>query len=498
MKGRILIIEDDPTLASSLQRVLESENYSVRVSARRDEGLSLARDQKFDVVVTDLQLAGQTTAGLELLGDIQGAKPRLPVILMTAHHSTDIAIEATKFGAYEYLPKPFDSALLLTLLANAVQSSRLMFEPIELGISVPTRDAIVGDSRAMQHVYKEIGRMAAKPVTVLIRGETGTGKELVARALYQHSERHSNPFIIVNCVAIPEPLLESELFGHEQGAFTGAVARRIGKFEQANEGTIFLDEVGDMGLNTQAKLLRVLQEKTIQRVGGKETIPVDVRILAATHRDLEASIAEKQFRGDLYYRLNDAVIPLPALRERTEDIPALVNYFIGRHSTALGIRHPFLNTEALNEMKQRQRSSADEFTQALNRIGAIESVAMVHLQQQQWPGNVRELENVIRKALLAAGGYTITRDHIENALSKTRLTRPKTDQTLAGYVSELLAEAMRGGVENVHYALTESMERELYTQAIRLAGGNQVKAAKWLGVSRPTLREKLKRFGLIE
>jgi DNA-binding NtrC family response regulator len=417
---------------------------------------------------------------------------------MTAHHSTDTAIEATKLGAYDYLPKPFETSLLLTLLANALQSSRLMFEPIEIGTAAPNQDAIIGDSRAMQHVYKEIGRMAAKPVTVLIRGETGTGKELVARALYQHSERNQQPFIIVNCVAIPEQLLESELFGHEQGAFTGAVARRIGKFEQANHGTVLLDEVGDMSLNTQAKLLRVLQEKTIQRGGGKETIPVDVRILAATHRDLEASIAEKEFRGDLYYRLNDAVIPLPALRERTEDIPALVNYFIGRHSISLGIRHPFLSTQALNDLKQQQRSSAGELTQELHRIGAIDKSAIAHLQQQSWPGNVRELENVIRKALLAAAGFRITLDHVETALAKTRLARPAADQTLAAYVSDLLAAATRGDIENVHFALNEAMERELYSQAIRLANGNQVKAAKWLGVSRPTLREKLKQFGLME
>src|SRR5947207_3835195 len=239
---------------------------------------------------------------------------------MTAHGTTETAIEATKFGAYDYLLKPFEMAELLELVDTAVTSSRLMTEPVEFGSTSSARDAIIGQSRVMQTIYKEVGRVATKPVTVLIRGETGTGKELIARALYQHSERANEAFVAVNCAAIPETLLESELFGHERGAFTGADARRIGRFEQADRGTLFLDEIGDLSPGTQAKLLRVLQERCIQRLGSRETIPVDVRVIAATHRDLELAMRQKVFREDLFYRLNVAVIALPALRERKEDM----------------------------------------------------------------------------------------------------------------------------------------------------------------------------------
>jgi DNA-binding NtrC family response regulator len=404
---------------------------------------------------------------LELINRVRTVNPQQPIILMTAHHTTEIAIEATKLGAYDYLLKPFDPAELLDMIDKAVVSSRLLSEPVELGETATPTDAIVGNSRAMQSVYKEIGRLAAIPVTVLIRGDTGTGKELVARALYQYSDRAKNPFIVVNCAAIPETLLESELFGHEQGAFTGATARRIGRFEQANSGTIFLDEIGDMTMSTQAKLLRVLQEKTIQRVGGKETITVDVRILAATHRDLEAAIRENQFREDLYYRLNVAVITVPPLRDRREDVPALVRYFLQRYGSEFG---------------------------ALN--AAMSAEAIQFLQQQPWAGNVRELENVIRKSLLQARGFTIGPDEVRAALMQTKLPRPAVDQTLASYISDLLARAVRGELENVSDAVTEAIERELYAQAIQLAQGNQAKAAKWLGVSRPTMREKLTLYGL--
>jgi nitrogen regulation protein NR(I) len=468
---KILIVEDDTSLAWSLKHVLQVEGYTVETAFNTDDGLARARDDAFDVVVTDLQLPGASSvgdkAGLELINRLRTIKPQQPIILMTAHHTTETAIEATKLGAYDYLLKPFDPAELLDMIDKAVASSRLLSEPVEFGETEAPSDAIVGNSRAMQSVYKEIGRLAAKPVTVLIRGETGTGKELVARALYQHSDRAQQPFIVVNCVAIPETLLESELFGHEQGSFTGATTRRIGRFEQANNGTIFLDEIGDMTMSTQGKLLRVLQEKTIQRLGGKETIAVDVRILAATHRDLEAAIRDNQFREDLYYRLNVAVVTLPPLREHREDIPALVRHFLHRHGEDLGTFNASMSAEAVH-----------------------------FLQQQPWAGNARELENVVRKALLLARGFTIGPDEVHAAIAQARLPRPAVDQTLASYISDLLARAVRGEFENVSDAVTEAAERELYAQAIQLAQGNQVKAAKWLGVSRPTMREKLTIYGL--
>ena len=325
---KILLIEDDPGIVAALEKELQAEGYQVAAATRGDDGLALACEHPCDVVLTDLKMPG--LSGLELVERLRAAKPKLPVIMMTAFGTTETAIEATKLGAYDYLLKPFDMGELLDLVAKALASSRLMHEPLEMGKADSTQSAIVGNSRAMQAIYKEIGRVAATAVTVLIRGETGTGKELVARAIYQHSKRAEKPFVAVNCAAIPETLLESELFGHERGAFTGAHARRVGRFEQANLGTIFLDEIGDLSLSIQVKLLRVLQEKYIQRVGGNEKIPVDVRVLTATHRDLESAIQEKQFREDLFYRFSGVTIALPPLRQRAEDIPDLVRYFLRR------------------------------------------------------------------------------------------------------------------------------------------------------------------------
>jgi len=387
---------------------------------------------------------------------------------MTGHHTTETAIEAMKLGAYDYILKPPEPEELLELIDKAVASSRLKSDPVDMGRARLARDSIVGNSRVMQNVYKEIGRVAAMPVTVLIRGETGTGKELVAQAIYQHSHRADKPFIEVNCVAIPENLLESELFGHEAGAFTDAKTRRIGRFEQANQGTIFLDEIGDMSASTQAKLLRVLQNRTIQRLGGKEPIPVDVRVLAATHRNLEAAIQEEEFRQDLYHRLNEAVIKLPPLRDRVEDIPLLVEFFIRNYAAELGSNSPSMPI-------------AD---------------AMEYLTHQTWPGNVRELRNVVRKALLLSRGYTISRETIERAVAQGELPRPAANQSISGYISELLLRAKAGELENLQLQVTDAIERELYTQAFRLADGDQTLARAWLGISRPTLSAKLLKYGL--
>jgi DNA-binding NtrC family response regulator len=471
MHGNILIVDDNASLAGSLKRALESDGYTVTTAATAGEGLRAVQTGRVDVVVTDLQFSGpqgfDANAGLGLIRDLHASHPRLPVILMTAHHTTQAAIEATKLGAYEYILKPFATPALLEMIERALAGKRLMSETVEMGTPAPTGEAIIGNSVAMQKVYKEIGRVAAKPVSVLIRGETGTGKELIARAIYQHSDRANQPFILVNCAAIPETLLESELFGHEQGAFTGALTRRIGRFEQANRGTIFLDEIGDISGGTQAKLLRVLQDKTIQRLGGKETIRVDVRILAATHRDLEQAIHDRQFRHDLYYRLNDVMIFIPPLRERREDIPALVDYFLGRHGAELGHPHPSI-TEASREL----------------------------LRQHTWPGNVRELENVIRKALLASQGFAIAAEHVRSALESTRLLPLEANQPLRVYIRGLLEAAVRGEAHGIADVLTQAVEQELYRQAFELAGGNQSKAAEWLGISRPTMREKLRAYGI--
>ncbi|HUA38111.1 MAG TPA: sigma-54 dependent transcriptional regulator [Candidatus Sulfopaludibacter sp.] len=463
--SKILLIDDDAGIRDNLQQVLSGEGYAVVMERRGDDGLARAAKESFNVVITDLKLPG--LSGLDLVRQLHAAQPRLPIILITAFGTTQTAIEATKFGAYDYLLKPFEMPQLLELIRRAADSNRLMSEPVSLGESAAGRDALVGQSAAMREIYKEIGRVAAKPVNVLIRGETGTGKELIARAIYQHSDRANAPFIAINCAAIPETLLESELFGYERGAFTGANVQRIGRFEQANHGTIFLDEIGDMTAGTQVKLLRVLQEKCLQRLGGRETIPVDVRVLTATHHDLEEAISRNLFREDLYYRLNVVVITLPPLRQRREDIPELVRYFLGKYGPELGSTHPSIHDEAL----------------AL-------------LQSHSWPGNVRELENAVRKALLLAQDYTINAGHVRTAL-KTKDAGPtdSANRPLGEYLDDLLAAAQRGETTDVHAQVVEFAERELFRRAIELARGNQAKAARWLGVSRITMKAKLVQFG---
>ncbi|HEV2392058.1 MAG TPA: sigma-54 dependent transcriptional regulator [Verrucomicrobiae bacterium] len=465
MQAKILLVEDDSRTASALQKVLQAEGYKVDVTPRGDEGLALATSNAFDLVLTDLKLPGLN--GLELAGRLHAAKPKLPIIMMTAHGTTETAIEATKVGAYEYLIKPFEPEELLDLVASAVAHSRLMSEPVEMGGADSTGFALVGRSRVMQNIYKEIGRVATSPATVLIRGATGTGKELIARAIYQHSDRSAKPFIAVNCAAIPETLLESELFGHERGSFTGAQARRIGRFEQAHGGTIFLDEIGDLNANTQSKLLRVLQERTIQRLGGDETIAVDVRVLAATHRDLETAIQEREFREDLFYRLSVVTIQLPSLAERSEDIPDLTRFFIQRYAKEFGVELPSVQPEAV-----------------------------VFLQEQTWPGNVRELENVIRQALLLARPFAITLEHVQQVLAKTHKPPALAAQTHSAYIADLLARVQRGEERNAYAKMIADLEPELFAQAIRLAQGNQAKAARWLGVTRLRVREKLHQIGL--
>jgi nitrogen regulation protein NR(I) len=463
--AKVLLIEDDPGITDTLCRVLAGEGFEVRVERRGDTGLALAAAGSFHVIITDLKLPG--VGGLEIVRQLHATQPRLPIILVTAFGTTDTAIEAMKFGAFDYLLKPFDIPRLIELVGRAADSNRRMSEPVALGDAEPARDALIGRSRAMQEIYKEIGRVASKPVTVLIRGETGTGKELIARAIYQHSTRAQAPFIAINCAAIPETLLESELFGHEKGAFTGADVRRIGRFEQADGGTIFLDEIGDLSPGTQVKLLRVLQERTIQRLGGRDPIPVDARVIAATHRDLESAIAGQHFREDLYYRLNVVALTLPPLRQRREDIPDLVRYFLGRHGPELGIAAPSIREEAV------------EF-----------------LQVQSWPGNVRELENVMRKTLLASQGYPISLDHVRSAMSKGAAMVSSSQQPLGDLVDDVLAAARRGEVSNAHARVMETAERELFARAIQQARGNQALAARWLGITRVTMRAKLIQFGL--
>jgi nitrogen regulation protein NR(I) len=463
--AKILLVEDDPAIANTLRRVLMGEGYEVVTETTGEGGLGKARGGGFDVVITDMKLPG--LSGLQLVKELHAEQPRLPILMMTAHGTTETAIEAIQSGAFDYLLKPFEITELLKLVKQAVTASRLMSEPVQLGEARSAGDAIIGSSRAMQGIYKEIGRVAAKPVSVLIRGETGTGKELIARAIYQYSHRANAPFVAINCAAIPETLLESELFGHERGAFTGAETRRIGRFEQASQGTIFLDEIGDMTPGTQVKLMRVLQERCVQRLGGKETIPVDVRVIAATHRDLELAIKQNLFREDLFYRISVVVLSLPPLRERPEDIPDLARFFLKKYAVEFNTQQPAIHPDALG-----------------------------FLQAQPWPGNVRELENVIRKVLLQARGYTISAEVVKASLAPAGPPLVSAEKTLHAYADELLAAAQRGEISDAYGQLHEAAERVLIGRAIEKAQGNQAQAARWLGISRLTLREKLIHFGL--
>src|SRR5881296_1780358 len=360
---RLLLIDDEADVQYSFRRIFDSPEIELTAASSGEEGLKLIPRVKPDLVIMDVRMGGMN--GLETLRRIRETSAKLPVIMMTAYGTTQMAIEAMKLGAYDYLLKPFDVPKLKQIIAAALKSARDMKQVVSYQPLLESEDydlGIVGRSEAMQNVFKLIGQLAASDATALITGESGTGKELVARAIYSHSQRAQQPFLAINCAAIPDNLLESELFGHERGAFTGATNQRIGKFEQGNHGTIFLDEIGDMAPTTQTKILRVLQSGTFERVGGNQPITVDVRVIAATNHPLEAAVAGRQFREDLFYRLNVVRIALPPLRERREDIRLLVNYF-------------------LKKLAPKPKSIAPEALRAL--------------EQYHWPGNVRELENVM-------------------------------------------------------------------------------------------------------
>jgi two-component system nitrogen regulation response regulator GlnG len=421
--------------------------------------------------------------GLETLRRLRQSNAKLPVIMMTAYGTTQTAIEAMKLGAYDYLLKPFDVPKLKQIITSALKSARDMKQVVSYEPLLESEDyelGIVGRSEAMQNVFKLIGQLAASDATALITGESGTGKELVARAIYHHSGRNDKPFLAINCAAIPENLLESELFGHERGAFTGATMQRIGKFEQCNGGTIFLDEIGDMTSATQTKILRVLQSGMFERVGGNQPITVDVRVIAATNKPLEQAVAAKQFREDLFYRLNVVRIPIPPLRERREDIPLLVNYFLKRFAQG---------------QSQPPKSISP---------GAVQSLAAYF-----WPGNVRELENVIQRALVISKGEAILpgdlpagivegkRSHsVETSSPTTAIAaRSAADETSGATDLAALARALfQWARRDNRLKVIPAVERELVIQALLETKGNQVQAAKILGITRATLRKRIDRF----
>ena len=504
-KPTILVIDDDSEIRYSLSRVLSSRDYTVAAAASGEEAIAAVKTAAPDVIFLDIRMNGM--GGIETLQHIRSINPRQLVILMTAFGTAQTAIEAMKYGAFAYVMKPFDPQKVLNLAANALKTHADLRASGHYKPTINTEDykeGIVGSSAAMQEVFKMIGQVTASDVTVMITGESGTGKELVARSIFKHSHRASRPFIAVNCAAIPENLIESELFGHERGSFTGATAQRIGKFELCDGGTIFLDEIGDMALATQTKILRVLQSGEIQRVGGTETIKVDVRVLAATNKDLEEIVKERTFREDLYYRLNVVRIRMPPLRERLEDIPQIVDFML----------------QTLDRQKK-------------TRVRKVSVEALAVLLRHTWPGNVRELENVIYRSAVIAQGETILwkdlppeiRDAAGGAGTQAAPTPavapavipapalpgagvaetpPRSGVSEAAPTPALAPLTLNDALDFVYSRLKaedqepvlDRLEREMITRVLRDENGNLMRASERLGMTRTTLRKRIDTLGL--
>jgi two-component system nitrogen regulation response regulator GlnG len=461
----LLVIDDEQSVLYSFRRVFEGEKTQVLTAPNAAEGLRQLQESRPDVVVLDIQLPDQS--GLEVFRKIRTLDPKRPVIFITAHGTTDTAIEAMKGGAFDYLVKPVDLERLSHVLDRAFEAARLMHVPAVLPAE-ESEDRIVGRSPIMQEMSKAIGRIAPQDVNVLITGESGTGKELVARALYHHSRRAERPFLAINCAAIPETLLESELFGHEQGAFTGASRRRIGKFEQCEGGTLFLDEIGDMPAGLQAKMLRVLQEQRFERVGGNETLKTHVRILTATNQDLERLVEEGRFRKDLYFRLKVVTLHVPPLRARLDDLAELAHYFLFRFDRELSLDLRGFAPETLELM-----------------------------QNYSWPGNVRELQSVIKQAMLNASGHLLLPEFLpENLHQSPSDNAPVSSAAAVNDLPVLIESLLQSGEKDLYRKVIEAVERVLLPRVLRQTRGHQAQASELLGLNRATLRHRLRSLGL--
>jgi DNA-binding NtrC family response regulator len=473
---KILLIDDDEGLIHFLGRFFQRKGYEVSACLSGTSAIEKIESESFDLILLDYKMPDLN--GIDILIKIRNSQIKTPVIIMTAYGTTELAIEAMKRGAYDYLIKPFERKELSRVVSEALIVNRQMKEMVgfpDSGLRLPPTSAkgslqIIGNSKKMQDVYKLIGQIAEKNIPVLITGESGTGKELVARAIYHHSKRNQNPFIAINCAAIPDNLFESELFGYERGAFTGAERTYIGKLERCDGGTCFLDEIGDLSLPLQAKLLRVLQEGEFERLGGSGTIKVNVRMLAASNKDLKKEVDEGTFREDLYWRLKVISINLPPLRERTEDINALADYFLSR------------------------------FTAEYNKsIHYISENTRKKLSLYSWPGNVRELENCIRRAILLCSGDIISEEQFGflEPRDEHQLQSMNRDQLLArlrNKLESIVPEILKLSKEDIHANIIDMVEETLIIKALEECGNNQVKAAKMLGISRNTLRHRLKKF----
>lgn len=464
----LLVIDDDRSVLHVFKQVFKETDVQLVTAPTAADGLAALKEVQPDVVILDIMLPDQS--GLETIEQVFQHDAKIPVIFITAGGTSDTAIEAMKLGAYDYLLKPLDFVKVQALVLRALDIRRCMHVPVKMPQASDkaedlSDDVFVGRCPAMQDVYKQIGRVAPHNVTVLIRGESGTGKELVARAIYHHSPRSTSRYLAINIAAVPETLLESELFGHEKGAFTGAEGKRIGRFEQCSGGTLFLDEVGDMTPLVQSKLLRLLQEQKFERVGGGETIETDVRILAATNRNLEKMVADGDFRADLYYRLKGYVIDLPPLRERADDVLILIEHFLARFNRDLG-----------------------------KDVHGITPEALELLLRYPWPGNVRELQGVVRQALLHATGEVLVPDFLPDEVRNARrTTRGASANRQAGLgIEAFVDEALQAGSEQLYASALTLMERYLFTRVLNHTGGNQSQAAKILGITRGSLRNKIR------
>jgi DNA-binding NtrC family response regulator len=452
---KILIVEDKDSLAQMLKETLELENYEIVIAKDGAEGIERIKDSRVDLVITDMRLPKKN--GLDVLKASKDENPLVPVIVMTAYGSVETAVNAMKLGAYEFITKPLDTDYLQLLIQRSLKNQRLVTENLLLKDTLSQRVGmpdIIGKSPKMLDVAENMQKVASTKTSVLLLGESGTGKELFARAIHDLSPRKDYPFVPLNCAAIPRELLESELFGHEKGAFTGAGERKLGKLELADKGTVFLDEIGEMDMSLQAKILRALQEGEIDRVGGANSVKIDIRIIAASNRDLESAVADGSFRQDLYYRLSVFPITLPPLRERVDDIPALVEHFISKYSSEMNKAHKNIIPEAMN-----------------------------YLKGYSWKGNVRELENVIERALILSEGDTITK-------AELRLTSVSSPEELSGDIS------LSGTLDEVAKAALKTAESRRIRKALEDTGGNKTKAAEMLKVSYKTLLTKIKDYGL--
>ncbi|MGJ3243683.1 MAG: sigma-54-dependent transcriptional regulator [Opitutales bacterium] len=484
----VLVIDDDTEIRYSLQRVLSSRGFEVVEAESGEKGLEVAESINPEVILLDNRMEGMS--GLETLQHLRTSVPTAMIILMTAYSNTQTVIEAMKFGAFDYVSKPFDVKKLVAMTENAARShadldkAENAYQP--LLNSEDYKEGIVGSGEAMREVFKLIGQVAASDATVMITGESGTGKELVARCIYQHSHRTRGNFIAVNCAAIPENLIESELFGHEKGSFTGATGQRAGKFELCDKGTIFLDEIGDMSLSTQTKILRALQEGEIQRVGGSETIKVDVRLVAATNKPLEELVEKKEFREDLYYRLNVVRVHLPPLRERKEDIPELVDFMV-------------------------QRLAKDRKT----HVKTLSPAALNLLKTYHWPGNVRELENVIYRSAVIAQGETILIKDLPDEIRRCGeaagepTSEPDSAEapvaggdTIPPFAASapdwdtLMDQVFRYLRDQEDKQMLQTLEAAMIERALRETEGNQARAAGIVGMTRATLRKRIEQYSI--